>query len=92
MRADRSAAGPGGSPRTELDLRWDVPEAPPSQRYIVQVSDDGQATWKTVAVGLTEPAITLHPGDFAGDELGVRVLATTGSGTTVVRTDTVPLG
>ena len=35
--------------------------------------------------------MTLTADDLKGDEVTVRVLATTGSGTTVVRTDTVPL-
>jgi hypothetical protein len=91
VRADREAAGPGGTPGGTLELRWAVPEAPPGQRYIVQVSDDAGATWQTVAVGLPEPAVTLTPDDLEGDEVIVRILATTGSGTTVVRTDTVPV-
>ena len=91
VRADREAAGPGGTPGGALELRWAVPEAPPGQRYIVQVSDDTGATWQTVAVGLAEPAVTLTSDDLKGDEVTVRILATTGSGTTVVRTDTVPV-
>ena len=91
VRADREAAGPGGTPGGTLELRWAVPEAPPGQRYIVQVSDDTGATWQTVAVGLAEPAVTLTSDDLKGDEVTVRILATTGSGTTVVRTDTVPV-
>jgi hypothetical protein len=91
VRADREAAGPGGTPGGTLELRWAVPQAPPGQRYIGQVSDDGGATWRTVAVGLAEPAVTLTPDDLKGDEVTVRILATTGSGTTVVRTDTVPV-
>jgi len=87
----RPMAGPGDLSPAGLELRWEVPEAPASQRYIVQVSEDRRATWKTIAVGLTEPTITVDPRDFAGDELEVRVLATTGTGTTVFRTDTVPL-
>ena len=61
------------------------------QCYIVQVSDDTGATWQTVAVGLAEPAVTLTSDDLKGDEVTVRILATTGSGTSVVRTDTVPV-
>ena len=92
VRADREAAGPGGgTPGGTLELRWAVPQAPPGQRYIVQVSDDAGATWQTVAVGLAEPAVTLTSDDLKGDEVSVRILATTGSGTTVVSTDTVPV-
>jgi hypothetical protein len=91
VRADREAAGPGETPGGALELRWAAPEVPPGQRYIVQVSDDAGATWRTVAVGLAEPAVTLRSDDLKGDEVTVRVLATTGSSTTVVRTDTVPV-
>jgi hypothetical protein len=91
VRADREAAGPGATPGGTLELRWAVPAAPPGQRYIVQVSDDTGAIWQTVAVGLTEPAITLTADDLKGDEVTVRILATTGSGTTVVRTEKVPV-
>jgi hypothetical protein len=91
LRSDAAIAGPAGG--AGVDLRWDVPDAPPSQRYVIQASDDGGTTWRTLAAGLTEPAITVHPGDFAGArEVSVRVLATTGFGSTVVRTDTVALG
>lgn len=89
VRADREAAAPGGTPGGTLNLRWAVPHAPPGQRYIGQVSDDGGATWRTVAVGLAEPAVTLTPDDLKGDQVTVRILATTGSSTTVVRTDTI---
>jgi hypothetical protein len=91
VRVDEGAAGPGEAPSGALELRWAAPAAPPGQRYIVQVSDDAGATWRTVAVGLTEPAVTLPPDEVTGDEVTVRILATTGSGTTVVRTDTVPV-
>jgi hypothetical protein len=91
VRADRALAGPGEAPGGALELRWEAPEAPPGQRYIIQVSHDAGASWQTVAVGLTEPALTVPPEELTADELMVRVLATTGSGTTVVRTDTVPV-
>jgi hypothetical protein len=91
VQADRTAAGLGDEPGGSLDLRWEAPDAPPGQRYIVQLSDDAGATWRTVAVGLPEPALTVPPDELTGDEITVRVLATTGSGTTVVRTDTVPV-
>ena len=91
MRADREVAGLGQMPGGELQLRWEVPGAPAGQRYTVQTSDDAGATWRTVAVGLAEPAVTLAPDDLKGDEVTIRILSTTGSGTTVIRTDTVPL-
>lgn len=85
---DLEAAGPGGSPG-DLELRWEQPDAPAGQRYIVQLSDDAGASWRTVAIGLTEPAVSLPREELTGDEVTVRVLATTGTGTTEVRTDTV---
>lgn len=91
VQANRALAGPGEAPGGALELRWEAPEAPPGQRYIVQVSHDAGASWQTVAVGLTEPALTVPPEELTADELMVRVLATTGAGTTVVRTDTVPV-
>jgi hypothetical protein len=91
LPAEPAAAGPGEEPGGELQLRWETPAAPASQRYIVQVSDDRGATWRTVAVGLAEPAVTLSAEDLTGDEITVRILATTGSGATVVRMETVPL-
>ena len=91
MRADRAVAGLGQVPGGELQLRWEAPGAPAGQRYTVQTSDDAGATWRTVAVGLAEPAVTLAPDDLKGDEVTIRILSTTGSGTTVIRTDTVPL-
>jgi hypothetical protein len=91
VRVDRESAGPGEAPGGALELQWEAPDAPPGQRYIVQISDDTGATWRTVAVGLTEPALTVPPDELTGDEITVRLLATTGSGTTVVRTDTVPV-
>jgi hypothetical protein len=36
-------------------------------------------------------ALTVPPDELTGDETTVRVLATTGSGTTIVRTDTMPV-
>jgi hypothetical protein len=92
VRLEQVSAGADNEQRgADLDLRWETLDAPPSQRYIVQVSEDGRVTWQTVAVGLMEPAITLRSDDFAGDQIDVRVLATTGSGTTVVRTETVSI-
>lgn len=83
------AAGPGATPGEALDVRWEAPAAPAGQRYIVQVSEDGGETWRTIAVGLSEPAVTLPTDDLDADEVQVRVLSTTGTATTVVRTDTV---
>lgn len=88
-RADRGPGRPGEPVDGPLELAWSAPDAPAGQRYIVQLSDDGGETWRTVGVGLAEPAVTVPADELAGDEIAVRVLATTGTGTTVVRTDTV---
>lgn len=85
-RAD-SAGGPSGG--SALELRWERPEAPSGQRYTIQVSEDGGETWRTVAVDLAEPAVSLAPEELTADEITVRVLATTGTGATAERTDTV---
>jgi hypothetical protein len=90
VQSARMAAGPAASGQ-DLELRWDAPGAPAGQRYIVQLSDDAGNSWRTVAVGLTEPAISLPAQELTGDTVTVRILATTGTGTSVVRTDTVPL-
>jgi hypothetical protein len=70
-------------------LRWEAPGAPAGQRYIVQLRDEQSGAWQTVAIGLTEPVVSLSMDQVPGNEVTVRVFATTGSGTTLVRTDTV---
>jgi hypothetical protein len=64
-------------------------DAPSRQRYIVQLSDDGGGSWRTIAVGLAEPAVSVPRSERAGKEVTVRVLAPTGTGSTQVRTETV---
>lgn len=89
VHATQDTAAPGAQPGEALEVRWEAPEAPAGQRYIVQVSEDGGQTWQTVAVGVAEPAVTLPVDEVGGNEVQVRVLSTTGSATTVQRTDTV---
>jgi hypothetical protein len=89
VHPDPAFAGAGGTPERTMHLRWEAPGASTGQRYIVQVSDDDGTTWRTVAVGLAEPAVRLSRDEFTGDTVTVRVLATTGTGTTVVRTESV---
>jgi hypothetical protein len=86
---DASGAPEADAPPDVVVLRWEAPGAPAGQRYVVQLRDDASGAWQTVAVGLSEPAVTLPRDELPGDEVTVRVLATTGSGTTLVRTDTV---
>jgi hypothetical protein len=90
VHSARTAVDPV-APGQDLELRWEAPDAPAGQRYIVQLSDDGGDSWRTVAVGLPEPAVTLPAQELTGDTVTVRILATTGTGTSVVRTETVPL-
>ena len=89
LAAPGLAAGGPSDPSGDVELRWEAPDAPESQRYIIQVSDDDGITWRTVAVGLTEPAVRLPSDEVTADELTVRILATTGTGTSVVGTDRV---
>jgi hypothetical protein len=89
LTAPNLAAAGAGEASGDVELRWEAPGAPASQRYIVQVSDDDGSTWRTVAVGLPEPAVKLPSDELTGDELTVRILATTGTSTSVVRTDRV---
>jgi hypothetical protein len=84
-----SAAEGAGEPGGPLEVRWDPTGAPPDQRYIVQLSDDAGANWRTVAVGLTDPATSVPADEIAGDEVTVRLLATNGTRTTVLRTETL---
>jgi hypothetical protein len=81
-----SIAGTTDSPGV-LALRWQRPPESSGERYTVQVSVDDGATWRTVAVGLTEPAVSLPRAEYAGQHLTVRVLATTGSAWAPVRID-----
>lgn len=61
--------------------------------YAVQVSEDRGASWRTVAVGLTDPDFAIDQGQFRpGTELQVRVLATNGLSTAVVTTETLRVG
>lgn len=75
--------GPGGEPDV-IRLRWRATGASEAQRYVVQVSTQ-QGDWETVAVDLAQPSLDLPAGRFDADELRVRVLATTGTGTVEVR-------
>jgi hypothetical protein len=89
--AERAPAAEPGEPGTQVvHLAWDAAGAPGSQRYIVQVSSE-PGTWSTVAVGVTEPWLDLPVDDVDGDELEVKVLATTGTGVVEVRTERVRL-
>jgi hypothetical protein len=89
VHPEPALAGAGETAERTMHLRWEAPDAPAGQRYIIQVSEDDGATWKTVAVGLAEPAVRLSRDEFTADSVTVRLLATTGTGTAVVRTETV---
>ena len=84
----QESAGPL-SPNRQVELRWEAPRTSRAQRYIIQLSDDGGVSWRTIAVGLTDPAVTIRASDIAGKATLARVLTITGSGATVVRTDPV---
>lgn len=84
LQRDASAGAEG--PDEPVRLRWSA-TAGADERYAVQLSHDGGASWATVAVGLTEPDVTIARVDAEGAL--ARVLATGGAGITVLRTDTV---
>ena len=84
-------AGLGRTPDGGLSLQWETPDAPAGQRYIVQVSDDAGENWRTLAVGLAEPAVTISGDELGGETLTVRLMATTGTGTTVMSVQSVQL-
>jgi hypothetical protein len=69
-----------GAAEGTVRITWDAAGAPESQRYVVQVSQDGGTSWSTVAVGLADPYLDLPVEFVTADQIEVRVLATTGSG------------
>jgi hypothetical protein len=71
---------PVGAAEGTVRITWDAAGAPESQRYVVQVSQDGGTSWSTVAVGLADPYLDLPVEFVTADQIEVRVLATTGSG------------
>jgi hypothetical protein len=89
------AADAGPTPDGGRQLSWEVPDAPAGQRYAVQLSDDGGASWRAVAVDLAQPEVRLAADELAGpagEPLLVRLLAVTGLSSAVVSTDPVTPG
>jgi hypothetical protein len=66
--------------KAAVHLSWQPgPTADAKQTFTIQASTDGGQTWYTLGVGLTEPSIQIHKGQFeAGREVRLRVLATDG--------------
>jgi hypothetical protein len=90
-----AAADAGPTPDGGRRLSWEVAGAPAGQRYAVQLSDDGGASWRTVAVDLAQPAVLLPADELAGapgQPLLARILAVTGLSSAVVSTDPVTMG
>ena len=58
-----------------------------SLHYLVRTSTDGGATWQTVGVDLSTPAIDLRSNDYGGQSVLVQVLASDG-----LRTASLQLG
>jgi hypothetical protein len=56
-----------------------------SLHYLVRASTDGGATWQTIGVDLSTPAIDLGPNDFGGQSVLVQVLASDGLRTASLR-------
>jgi hypothetical protein len=60
-----------------------------SYTYSVQVTTDHGRTWRTVAVGLREPSVSIDRRQFReGDELQVRIIVTNGLSSSTVTTET----
>ena len=85
FRAAAQAPSGGVSSRVEVEkaavhLSWQPgPTVDTKHTYTIQASTDGGQTWYTLGVGLTEPSIQIHKGQFeAGLEVRLRVLATDG--------------
>jgi hypothetical protein len=75
-----------------ITLNWDAPDAPAGQRYIVQVSADGGASWNTLAAGTPATSLEVDRDDFPGATgLEVRITATSGFGQPSVVTEHVDL-
>ncbi len=82
----------GEGPDGEIVVEWDAPRAAPERRYLVQASEDGGATWRTVGLDLARPAVRIDPDDFPGRaELTVRVVATSGTEQALVAQGRIPL-
>jgi hypothetical protein len=75
----------------ELRIVADAEEAiERSHTYCIQVSTDNGRTWQTVGVGLKRPTLELDRTQFrAGQEVGVRIVATNGLQRSVVMSDVV---
>jgi hypothetical protein len=60
-----------------VELTWGVEGV--SAHYNVQMSDDRGRTWRTLAVGLREPRVSIHPDNLPADgSVLFRVIATDG--------------
>jgi hypothetical protein len=85
FRAAAQAPSGGVSSRVKVEkaavhLSWQPGStADAKQTYTIQASTDSGQTWYTLGVGLTDPSIQIHKGQFeAGREVRLRVLATDG--------------
>ncbi|MFE2124229.1 hypothetical protein ACFW9U_26690 [Rhodococcus aetherivorans] len=74
--ATRAEAGPSPVPRSKRRIEWDP--AGVGERYTVQVSDDGGASWQTAVVNQRDTSILLDTNAFRSDQLKLRVTATNG--------------
>jgi hypothetical protein len=94
FRAAAQAPSGGVSSRINVEkaavhLSWQPgPTVDTKHTYTIQASTDGGQTWYTLGVGLTEPSIQIHKGQFeAGLEVRLRVLATDGFTQSVVASE-----
>ncbi|HEX2281835.1 MAG TPA: hypothetical protein VHG52_08735 [Thermomicrobiales bacterium] len=62
-----------------IQLAWASGRARGSVHYNVQVSQDGGRSWRTVAVGVQDPSVAIHPDNLIPDRPAlIRVMATDG--------------
>jgi hypothetical protein len=82
-----AAQAPTGGVSSRINVEKDAvhlslqpgPTGDMKHTYTIQASTDGGQTWYTLGVGLTDPSIQIHKGQFeAGLEVRLRVLATDG--------------
>ncbi|MCA1557859.1 MAG: hypothetical protein LC731_04885, partial [Acidobacteria bacterium] len=80
------------SAKTASSSEWDETEAA-NVSYNVQVSTDEGQTWQTISVGRTTPDIAIDRDQFSADtSLTVRVIATDGFNSRIVKSEKFSIG
>ncbi len=82
----RAGASALRADRRSVRVSWSAADADGERlRYLVRASTDGGATWQTIGVNLSTPAIDLNPIDFGSRRVLVEVLASDGLHTASLR-------